>query len=298
MTLGDVIMPIDVRFREERVPACKVKVTDLRALYTAIQRLSDEAAEMAIAATQRPPDQSTEDFEEIKRQGRELYKTAIVVVGSHGERQLLTDINELKVDILPNYIYGIMFDTGWYVRYALKIEAENRLNIYFDFKRPELIDLSNPSNEPTPNISTYQINARSATWAASATESLGDFFRGHRLAGSWLHSKYAYDAVLVLLGIPMSIWAAYRVGQAFDRIGAGQTSVIGTLVRVYFFLVALYFFRLGFGVLRWVFPYMVLDEPRQNPGGLTRSILGALALALAGTYVVDVVRLLVNWIRG
>jgi hypothetical protein len=283
---------MEVRSRETRMPSTAVDLAGLRRLYGELAQQNAEAARLARAGLHPRPGQSHAEFKQEQAMQDALFETACIVFGSRGERNLLTQMDEINAQGLPSNVQGILLDTGFRARLAMGQDLANRASIYFDFKRTSLFDLSNVSGEPTPNDSNYRLDAQNAGWAARTTEIFEEFLSNHRLHTGWLHARYTYDFALILVGIPMALWAAFRVGQWVDASVIGDALLLPTAVRVYLFLVTLYGFRILFGVVRWIWPCALLQEPRQNPGRAVRAFVGVIAASVVVSFIVDGIRVL------
>jgi hypothetical protein len=266
---------------------------DLGGLYDSLQRQNEEAASIALERREVQPGETPAQVKQAENYIRGLFETSFIIIGAKGERILITNGNDIRDVRLPSSVDGIMIDTGLKAQTATQGQwVAHRAQVYFDFRRSELIDLSNPSGDPTRNISTYRIDAEKPSWAAQVSEILADFFKKRTLKSGWLHSKYTYDVFLLVLGIPMALWASFRLGQFIDDSPIGPAPIVPTAARIYVFILALYVFRILFSVVRWIFPQVMLKEERQNPGGKTRTVLGGIVLGVVVAFVTDGIKLL------
>src|SRR5690606_23816708 len=134
---------------------------------------------------------------------------------------------------------------------ATQREPLDRASVIFDFSRPPLIDLSNVSGAPPPNRSAYFVIGANSTWVAAVHDTIRKAVSTRGSSRAWLYRPHTYDVLLVVLGLPMALWASAKLGFLFDSLMVAA-SPLPTLIRFYFFLVALLTFRLLFSVARWL----------------------------------------------
>jgi hypothetical protein len=72
-----------------------------------------------------------------------------------------------------------------------------------------------------------------------------------------LHRPNAYDGLLMVIGVPLALWGAYRVGHPVCT-AVHLPSAVETGVYVYGFFLCLSLFRWMFSYARWVFPKIEL----------------------------------------
>jgi hypothetical protein len=95
----------------------------------------------------------------------------------------------------------------------------------------------------------------------------------------------------MLFGFPLALWGTLRLHEAVhfrDRFAGGGVEVIAA---VYVSLLLLYLFRVAFGAVRWLWPFVELRRERQ--GGLAisaRVITGMIFLGLVTAVIYDIVK--------
>src|SRR5207302_8792070 len=116
-----------------------------------------------------------------------------------------------------------------------------------------LLDLSNPSVEPTPNNSYLQVIGNNETWVSGVYESVGSFLISKRMKRDWLHTHYIYDFLLFVFGIPLAFWIVYRINQLFNPRIHNWPTALEVAFYIYIVFAALYLFCLFFNYNRWTF---------------------------------------------
>jgi hypothetical protein len=266
--------------KQTRLKSCVIDIDILRRIYRELSTGSDEAARLEIAkqtqlstapaAANVPPQQL--DFAKT----RSLYNVTILAKGLNGEQIMSLDPAILDESHLPKPLVSIQFDIGNFYQYMRNMLAPNRATIRLDFTKPPLFDLSNPSLAPTPNDSIIMVAGNDSMWVSGVYEKMVTTLRHGRVRSAWLHSRYTYDALLLILGLP----AALAAGSLIGNLVTGNT-----LKQFATFLFALFLslsvFRIAFSAIRWLLPmveFSGLPQPlhRQVRWVISTVILGAI----------------------
>ncbi len=277
--------------RYQPLPACAVSSAELIRLYQALQTKNDELFEDIAKTFEETPERT---IEESKKNLRENLCVAVIALGRRGEQVVTYDAGGLREEALPENLMSIGLDSALKIRLLLGgQDPVNRCDIQFDFDKPPLFDLTNPSGEPTRNASHFRIVGANRTWAAAVFDEVTAWIQGKRVRRGWLHKPNTYDALLFFLGIPLAIWGAWRAHVAWIRNGELERNGVGMLVVIWIFVGLLYVFRILFGTARWLWPYV--EFKREGKGAATgfRAGLVAVALGILGTFLYDLFRVLV-----
>jgi hypothetical protein len=130
--------------------------------------------------------------------------------------------------------------------------------VFLDFTTPPLLDFSRLPTLPTPNESNFEIASDNHSWFAASNAILTEFFATRKTHLNWLHRAAMYDLLLVVLGLPLSIWAVYRLSEVLERTSR-MPSIISAAIYIYAFFLSLNVFRVLFAYSRWVFPKVELE---------------------------------------
>ena len=89
----------------------------------------------------------------VKEQVRSLLRLVARIQASNGEWTVSTLSGALEERILPTDVAVVEFDSATLFRLALNRNPQNQFNVTLDFSRSRILDLTNPSESPTPNRS-------------------------------------------------------------------------------------------------------------------------------------------------
>jgi hypothetical protein len=270
--------------KQQRIRTCAVDVDLLKRLLRTLRTAGDKAADIetaALAANDRVD-------ELVKARARNA--VAITVIGANGERfHALDDERRLDQTELPQPLRSVTFDTGALYRRAGKTPP-NSVIVHFDFSKPPLLDLSNPSGQPTPNQSFLNASGSDAHWVAGTYSGLVELLDQRRTEWGWLHGPGTYDALLFTVGIPVALSAGALVDWAVSSNATHLPVALRTAFLIYALFAGLFLFRLAFGVVRWLFPYVEMQtEPRSRSKrwrtALLTILFGALGSLLAAAFL-------------
>ncbi len=265
---------------------------DLRRLFNALERKASEAADQQIANLQRQPGQTDEQFGQFKDYVRSLLRLVVRVQAGSGEWTAATTSEALNEDSLPVSIRSVQYESSFLFRGQFKSEPQNSFAVTLDFTRTSILDLTNLSAGPSLNQSGVLISGGNVTWVNGLSEELRTFFEARATARGWLYSAYAYDVLLIIIGFPLSFNLVYHIDR-FVRPVLRLPDALFVALYVYFVLVALLGFRLLFNYAKWVLPKIEGPSRRHEGPKLHKTILGAIALALAIRAVTSLL-----WILG
>jgi hypothetical protein len=137
------------------------------------------------------------------------------ITGVNGE--VITGHGEDFFDspMLPERILSISYDTNFGPTAILKYTPSDRANVFLDFSQPRPVDMAAQPSAPTPNNSNFLVTAETESWSTSLTTRIRDFFAEKATHVGWLHASATYDALLMILGVPLALWGGYRLAELF-----------------------------------------------------------------------------------
>jgi hypothetical protein len=147
----------------------------------------------------------------------------------------------------------------------LKFTPNDRASLLLDFSRPSLLNFGSQPSSPTPNNSNWFVTGETESWSTSLGARLKEFFGERATQIDWLHRDGTYDALLLVLGLPLSLWGSYRLGHGVTT-KLNLPFVITTAVYVYTLVLSLNVFRALFSYARWVFPKIELESKKSAAG--------------------------------
>jgi hypothetical protein len=195
----------------------------------------------------------------------------------------------LNDDALPDGIIKIEYDSAALHRARFNTAPNNSFLLTIDFSRPDILDMA---SSPTANTSVANITANDSNWANALASELETFFRQTPTKRGWLHANRSYDALLLLLGFPLSFYLIFHL----DRLIRHRTilpEALAVTMYVWLVLVVFFCFRVLFNYARWAFPKMEVNAPRQHRGAVAhRLLIWGLILILVSVLVKAAIKML------
>jgi len=272
------------------ITSCKLGGQDLKRLHRLVNEKQAEVGTRLSSSLSRTAQESREDFDHRVSEVRDAFITTITVTGADG--QAVTGHGESFFDseLLPTRIESILFDTSFSPNAILKYTPADRATVFLDFSRPRLLDFNGQPSAPTPNNSNWFVTGATESWATSLSKRLEDFFKERGTALNWLHGPATYDGLLMLVGFPVSLWGAYRLGSLLP-LPKGISSSLSAAIYIYLFFVFLNVFRALFSYARWVFPKVDLDLNKSS-ASRHRVTLSVIVLGVIATAVWDGIKIM------
>lgn len=273
-------------FRTFKPPACRLSRADLKVLFRLLSQKAGEVTARVVAELPEagPQGQTREDMTTYVR---DLLLMRASIEGTRGEQVSgVSDPAALDEDQLTFHLKRITFDNSSTLKARFNNFPDNWVRVQLDFDTPPLFDLSNLSNEPTPNESLITVAGKDTTWVTGVFTELQHFFDSRRKHRGWLHAKQSYDLLLMFVGLPFTFRLLHFISRGY---GAWLTSLAPTLsvaVYIYLFFVFLYVFRISFGIVRWLYPLVELEGTRSR----TRVAVTAFLAVVTGALTLDIVK--------
>ena len=263
--------------RSKRLPACVVDYDMLRRIYRDLKTGADEASRLAIALAAVTP--ATGGTPRTPENIHLMNAVSILARGTTGEQVLIIDPEILNRESLPKPLLFVTFEIGLNHRLlANGAEAPNRVLINFDFSKPGIFDLSNPSGSPTPNNSNIRVIGTDSIWVSGVYEKLLSTTQQGKVAG-WLHSSHIYDALLAVIGLPVVLATAAVLSERLTAALANRTAY-KIAVFLFAFYAALMVFRLSFSFTRWLLPYVEFSTAPQPRYRQMRAVFATVILGI------------------
>ena len=266
------------------IAACRLSRDDIKRLYKIIdEKLIQERDHMINSVLVQQENETFEHFQKRRTGVRDAFMTTITVTGTYGEN--ITGHGETFLDsaIIPEKISKIYFDTKTRAAALLSFTPLNWANILLDFTVPSPLTVTALPSAPTENASGYTVTAQNEAWGTSLHARLDKFFTERKTSWDWLHRQGMYDLLLMVVGFPLALWGAARMGHILLE-GKELPTVISTAAYVYLFFALLNVFRGTFTYARWVFPKIELISQNSSIGAqrvaLLAILLGVIASAI------------------
>jgi hypothetical protein len=273
--------------RQVVLPSCLLTPNDLRRIYRLLEKKASEAADRQASVLVLQPGQTQAQLDEMRVALRDALQ--LVIRLQTGNEWINGTTEELLDDEqLPDSIVRIEFDSAFLYRSHLNNVPNNWFVVVIDLLRNSLLDLN---TTPTQNSSAVNIWGLDATWANAVYDELAGFFRHRRSKRWWLHSTHSYDALVILIGFPLSFDVVYYLDHLIRRV-AILPEALSVALYVYAVLLVLLLFRTLFNYARWAFPKLELDAPRQHVGTAHRVAISTVALMVVGVLVKAALKLI------
>ena len=267
--------------RELTLPSCLLSPNDLRRIYRLLQPKASEAAERQVATLVLQPGQTQAQLDELKASvGTSLALVIKIQTGSEWINGTTVDL--LNDEQLPDGITRVEFDSAFLYRSRFNnLVPNNSFRVVIDLIRPGILDLGNP---PAQNASVANVWGLDPTWANAVYDELRGFFDRRGAKRWWLHFPRSYDALLIVIGFPLSLNIVYHLDHQIRRAVA-LPEALSVALYVYAVLFVLLLFRTAFNYARWTFPKLEIDAPRQHVAARHRVAISGLALIVLGILV-------------
>jgi hypothetical protein len=246
------------------IAACKLRAQDLKRLYQIINDKQLELGVRMVDLLRLMADETNEQFEQRRIRVRDAYVTAVIINGANGDVVTGHAGDIFDEPIMPDRIVSITYDTTFSPRTNINYVPTDVASVYLDFSRPPLLNLGGYPSTPTPNNSYWNVAAPNESWPTALSAQLQQFFEERATNVNWLHGPSTYDALLMIIGWPLSLWGAYKIGHLI--VGGRELSpAVGTAVYVYGFFLSANIFRALFSYSRWIFPKIELESANSPP---------------------------------
>jgi hypothetical protein len=292
-SLGFAVEPTSAKgiARQWPVPACAVGAPDLRRLFELLNAKASEAAAEQVRQVQRSQAQTDEQFTALQREVYTLMALVVRIQAAGGEWIVANSADAMSEDSLPAVIRSVSFECGQMYRARFNLFPQNQFSVNVDFTRTPIMDLTNLALANTFGPSVVNISGVNSTWVNAVDHELHSFFQDRRIRRGWLHSNFAYDVALFLVGVPVTLDLIYNIDKRFGPMVKLPPAVFVALY-VYLVLLILFAFRILFNYAKWVFPK--IDGPSRRGSALAHKVvLTAVFVTLTGRVVTTLL-----WLTG
>lgn len=279
--------------RQFPIPPCALDVDDLERLFRLLEKKASEAAEEQANSLKQLEGQTDEQFREARASLRNLLDLVVRVQGVEGEWTLANATDPIDEESLPVSVSSIQYDS--FFRFRVRFNNAQPLNhflVTLDFRRTDIFDLTNTVIAAQTNPNSVSISGSDITWVNAVTQELRAFFKQRATNRGWLYSRFAYDFLLLFIGIPASLNLVYHADKVVGPILRLPEALFVALY-VYLVLILLLVFRFLFNYVKWVFPRVDGPVKRRGIPGVHKTVLAAIGLALLTRAVTSIL-----WLFG
>jgi len=263
---------------------------DLYRLLQILQERSHAAGDLEVNNFQQL-DQTDVIFEENKKTIKEGFELKITLVSSD-EQEFWGTIDEVFES--PNYpteVKSIYIGSEIPLQVSYNFYPRNSFQLFIDFSKLELFNLSFLPSQATPNESKMVVQGYDSTWVNGLYHEIDMFLKKHPARLTWIHKHSIYDLLLWLLGFPFGFWVTYKLSGLLIKTFSQFSIFVQNAAYVYVFLASLVLFRLLFHYARWVQPPVEYIGPT-NKALKHRVIVGAVILGLIITLIYDLMKVM------
>lgn len=268
--------PVSGCTRQIPIPACSLTVEDLRRLFQLLEAKASEAADAQVATLQQGQGQTDEQFQQLKHQVRSLLKLVASIQGISGEWTAGMAQDVFHPESLPHTLAGVHYDSAFLYRGQTHLEPNNSFFVSLEFTRTSILDLTNLSVAPSQVQNFVRVTGVNQTWVNGVIEELRTFFVARAATRGWLHYRFTYDVLLLLVGFPLTLNLVYHSDRLLSPL-LKLPEALFVVLYVYLTLLLLLAFRILFNYAKWVFPKV--EGPSSLRGGarLHKTILTIIA---------------------
>src|SRR5216684_3385758 len=211
------------------IQACRLRGADLKRLYRIIHEKQIEHRDRVISGLSQTASETPDQFAARVSNVRNAFTTTVRVTALNGE--VVTGHGESFFDsaLIPERIVSISYDTSFSPVALLKYTPSDRVYVNLDFSQPRLLNFGIQPSAPTPNDSNFTVTAETESWSTSLTSRLRTFFAEKATSINWLHAPSIYDLLLMVVGLPLTLWASYKLGSLIIGVKYWPSAIVTAL---------------------------------------------------------------------
>jgi hypothetical protein len=268
-----------------KISSFSVNKEDLQKLFQILQERSHAAAEIEVTNFNQR-NQSEEEFLNNKKILREGFNLKPTVVSTDGKELWGYFQDIFESPNFPDQIKSIYVNSEIPLKVSHNYQPANSFELFLDFSKPDLFNLSFLPSQATPNASNIVVQGYDATWTHGVFNEFNSFIKNHPSKFTWLHRHSVYDFLVWIAGLPFGFWVSYKFSGNLNKIFGNVSPFVLNASYVYVFLASMILFHLLFHYARWVWP-LVEYQSSKNKSGKHQIVIGAIALGLASALIWD-----------
>lgn len=276
------------------IAACVFSKDDLKNLCEILQEWCSKASDEEIkhySPLNRTPEQFRADIEALQS-GFEL---KVTVQGINDERIYGTIPDVFNSPRFPDQVKTLYINSESDLRNLYNWFPRNRFELFLDFTKSELFNLSLSPSIYTPNASNILVSGLDSTWVSGVYGEIANFIEKNRTRRKFFHRHSIYDLLLLILGLPFAFWIAYKSSGLINSIFGGFSVFVQNGAYVCLFWLMLHLFKILFDYARWIFPIVEYKEAKDT-AQRHRIFLYTLLLAVFGNFLYDVIKIIIAMI--
>ena len=217
-----------------QIAACAFSKDDLRALCEKLQESNYEAADEEVnhyIPLDRPADQNLAD-REILRLG---FGLQIVVRGVDDKIVAGTIPAVFNSPRFPDKVKSLYIDSALNLKNLYNWSPRNSFELFLDFTKPELLNLSFSPSGSTPNASHIRVSGRNETWVNGVYHSVAEFTKNRKTRRQFFHRHSVYDLLVLCGGFPFAFGISYKLSGWINSVFGQISEILQSAAYVYVF---------------------------------------------------------------
>jgi len=273
-----------------KISSFSVNKEDLQKLFQILQERSHAAAEIEVTNFNQGK-QSEEEFLNNKKILREGFNLKPTIVSTDGKELWGYFQDIFESPNFPDQTKSIYVNSEIPLKASYNYQPANSFELFLDFSKPDLFNLSFLPSQATPNASNIVVQGYDATWTHGVFDEFNSFIKNHPSKFTWLHRHSVYDFLVWIAGLPFGFWVSYKFSGNLNKIFGNVSPFVLNASYVYVFLASMVLFRLLFHYARWVWP-LVEYQSSKNKSGKHQFVIGAIALGIASALIWDLIKII------
>jgi hypothetical protein len=266
---------------------------ELRKLLEILQERAYAAADIEERHLPKLEGQTDEQYEQTKKDLRAGFRFFVTLSGTDGRKLSGTIEDVFDSPNFPENVKDLFFDSTSPLRTRYNYHPRNKIILFIDFGRPEILNFTILPSQETRNESNIEVSGNDVTWVNGVFQEVVDYISKHPAAASWLHRHTVYDIIVWILGLPLSFWACSMLSNIIETSLSGHSPFLRAALYVYVFFITLILLRVAFHYARWIWP---LTEYRssKNRSLKHKAVFVAICSSMGLSLLYDVLKWLVK----
>lgn len=233
-----------------------------------------------------------DDLEKSREDLRNCSLLKVSLTGIDGV-ELFGNIEEVFSSLsFPEQIKSVYLNSGLLYKSQSNYIPRNQFEIYFDFRKPKVLDFSFQPSDKTPNESMFSVEGYDNTWVNGVFSEIDSFFKKHSSRFSGVHKNSIYDLIVWILGLPFGFWACFKLSNSINRIFTNE--FLTGAFYVYIFFLSLILLRVLFHYFRWLYP-KIQYKTKKNISIIHRGFFFAITTGIIVSFLYSLIRILFNF---
>lgn len=272
------------RLRIQRISPSTISVEDINRILTVCNSLHLTAKEFQYSYERALDNNRSFTDEKLKENLESSMIVTVGVWGNNGDYLAFRSVDEILAKDLPDKINMVQIDNNSYFKYSHGRDPLHYFSIVFDCENRTPFDLSMRPSSKTPNLSELKVMGVNPAWVEGSYATLYECLEPRKHKVSWLfHLGSIYDILLWLLFAPVFCSLMSKLDYGFQTVLKNYSQSFSFILYLLIFLVSLVIFRLTFGIVRWLLPYIEFKNHSTESSLLIRkTIVTVLGIVGAG----------------